>query len=167
MTKRFFRLAAVACALGQLIACRAPRSDFSYLNAPTVYELAGEVEGLAFRATLAGAGRDRTGERPTDGQDFVLLYHEPPALAGMSVIYTAASDRYEVRLGEVAVDGEAYAALGEVGHLLLTERAVERREDDGAVVRIVGTEGVVLEVDEADGRPLGIRWRRGACRVVG
>ncbi|MBO5898256.1 MAG: hypothetical protein J6R04_04515, partial [Clostridia bacterium] len=115
MTKQLIRIFALACAVCLLIACRAPRSDFSYLNAPTVYELAGEVDGLAFRATLSGAGRDTQGEHLRDGQDFLLVYHEPPALRGISVAYSAASDVYTVRLGELEVDGEVYAALGEVG----------------------------------------------------
>ena len=167
MTKRSFWLAVMACAVCLLGSCRAPRSDFSYLNEPTVYELAGEVDGLDFRATLSGAGRDTEGKRLTDGQDFVLVYREPAALEGLTVVYTAADDRYEVRLGGLAADGEAYAALGEVGKVVLTERAVVQRQEQEGTVRIVGTEGVVLEVDGKDGRLLGVRWQRGRAEAVG
>ena len=151
---------------GTLWSCRAVPSDFSYLNEPAVVELEGELDGLAFGATLKSVGRDTGDGRLAVDQDFVLIYHAPAALAGVTVTYTALDGVYAVRLGGQAVSGAVYAALGEIGNVLLTEQAVERREREGDGIVLWTADGAKRIHDAESGRPREVVWRRGKIRVL-
>lgn len=162
---RWLRVLTVLALACTLMSCRAARSDFSYLDEPTVLQLCGEVDGLAFRAELRGAGRDTENGHLRCHTDFVLVYHEPSALSGLTVTYTAADDRYTVRMGEVSVSGDEYAALGEVGRIILTEQAVQSRVREGDTLHLRTADGVLRTHDAQSGLPVELVFRRGRVQI--
>ena len=121
-------LGLLAALLVALSGC-AGRTDagrsFSYLNGPVQLALTGRVDGMQVQALLQSKGREE-GDAPVAVPDFTLTYLAPDALAGVRVSYRS-DGTYEVSLGELQAQGEAFEALGRIGFLLLRESAVSSR----------------------------------------
>ena len=167
--KRGTRLCALLLAALALCACgRSTRRVryFSYLEEPISLCLSGQLDGLSFTATLQSEGRPAsTGDRAANTADFTLTYLSPPALAGVRVHYDAQTGDISVRLGELHAQGDSYAALCQVGSLLLGESPVTSagRQADGSI-RFETMDGATRVIDQ-NGRPTHLAWSGDGRRI--
>lgn len=161
--KGWMRWCAASAAAALLLLCSCTRGAdktryFAYLDAPAQCALSGNINGTPFRATLQSEGRSvASGEIADCSADFTLTYLAPDALAGVKVSYDGKNKVYQVTLGELHAKGEAYAALGDVGALLMTESAVtstSRTQDGG--ISFDTMDGAARVIDE-QGRPVSVR----------